>query len=171
MVSATTNDPSIEILKEAILLERRGRAFYLKVADQATNPPVKEFFEMMAHEEARHIEILENQFTAYIQNKQFAPMDAKDSQSAPQISQVLTEEVKQQITAADFESAAISAAMLMEERAVALYSQRAQATEDPQEEVLYQWLANWEQGHLKFLTQLDREIKEGIWNDNQFWPF
>ncbi len=171
MVNPATNNPSMEILKEAILLERRGQAFYRKVADQADNSSVKEFFEMMAQEEGRHIEILENQFTAYVQNKQFAPLDPKDSQSTPQVQQVLTDKVKQQITAADFEAAAISAAMLMEERAVALYSQQAQATEDPEEEVLYQWLADWERSHLKFLAQLDREIKEVIWNDNQFWPF
>ena len=59
----------------------------------------------------------------------------------------------------------------MEERAVALYSERADAAEDPSERTLYQWLADWERSHLSFLAQLDKEVREAIWNDNQFWPF
>jgi len=35
---------TLDILKRAILLERRGRSFYQKVADQTEQPTVKEFF-------------------------------------------------------------------------------------------------------------------------------
>ena len=59
----------------------------------------------------------------------------------------------------------------MEEKAIALYSRRAETAQDPAEETLYQWLAGWERGHLSFLAQLDKEIKEAVWNDNQFWPY
>ena len=40
-------DAALDILKEAILLEWRGRAFYRKVADQTQNEAVREFFETM----------------------------------------------------------------------------------------------------------------------------
>ncbi len=162
---------SIEILKEAILLEKRGQAFYSKVAEQSGNSEVKTFFETMAGEEAHHIEILENQFAAYVRNQQFLPLDNQDQESRPTDQVVLSDALKQQIAAADFEAAAISAAMLMEERAIALYSERAKATQDPAEETLYLWLADWERGHLSYLARLDREIKETVWNDRQFWPF
>ena len=162
---------TIDILKEAILLERRGQAFYRKIAEQSTNPVIKEFFDTMAGEEARHIEILESQFAAYVQNQQFEPLSSKDRESQPAAQLVLTDALKKQIAAADFEAAAISAAMLMEERAISLYSQRATTAQDPAEETLYLWLAGWERGHLSDLAQLDRQIKESIWNDRQFWPF
>lgn len=162
---------TIDILKEAILLERRGQAFYGKVARQTENAAVKEFFQTMAREELRHVEILENQFASYVQNEQFTPLSQQDQASEPLSALVLSADVKQQISAAEFEAAAISAAVLMEEKAVALYSERARAAQDPVEETLYQWLADWEQGHLSFLAQLDQEIKETVWNDNQFWPF
>ena len=45
-----SEDKTIEILKNAILLEKRGQAFYGKVAEQASGNAVKEFFEMMAGE-------------------------------------------------------------------------------------------------------------------------
>lgn len=167
MPSKTT----IDILKEAILLERRGQAFYGNVAGQVENQDVKAFFETMAEEEVRHVEILENQFTAYVENQQFAPVSPSTAADTPVSQLVLSREVMQKIAAADFEAAAISAAMLMEERAIALYSKRAESAEDPAEAALYQWLADWERGHLSFLAQLDREIKESVWNDNQFWPY
>ena len=162
---------AIDILKEAILLERRGQAFYQKVANQAEDPAVKAFFETMAQEEARHVEILESQFASYVQNRQFLTISARDQENEPVAELVLSQKVKRKIAAADFEAAAITAAMMMEERAVALYSKRAETTQDPAEGTLYQWLADWERGHLSFLAQLDREIKEAVWNDNQFWPF
>jgi len=162
---------TIDILKEAILLERRGQAFYLKVAEQSANPDIKGFFETMAGEEGHHIEILESQFAAYVQNQHFEPLSSQDQMSQPAAQLVLNDAVKKQIAAADFEAAAISAAMLMEERAIALYSKRAETAQDPAEETLYLWLAGWERGHLSYLAQLDREIKESIWNDRQFWPF
>lgn len=166
-----SNQTTIDILKEAILLERRGQAFYTKVAEQSSDPDVKEFFQTMAQEEVRHVEILENQFAAYVQNQQFLPIP-EDEREIPTVAKsVLSQEVREKIAAAEFEAAAIAAAMLMEERAVALYSKRAEAAEDPSEETLYQWLADWERGHLSFLARLDKDVRESVWNDNQFWPF
>ncbi len=162
---------SIEILKEAILLERRGHAFYRKVAEEAADNSVREFFDTMAREELQHIEILETQFSAFVQSNEFESIDPRPIETPPQVHPVLNDAVKKRIAAADFEAAAISAAMLMEERAIALYSQRADAATDPAEEVLYRWLAEWEQNHLASLVSLDKEIKEAIWNDQQFWPF
>ncbi len=171
MNQENSQHPSLEILKEAILLERRGRAFYKKVAEQANDSAVREFFELMAQEERQHIQILETQFTSFAQNEQFNSVDPTSVQSTPNAKQVLTQAVKQRIAAADFEAAAISAAMLMEERAIALYSKRAESAKDPEEAVLYRWLADWEQTHLEYLVALDKEIKEAVWNDQQFWPF
>ena len=161
----------IDILKEAILLEKRGRAFYQRVAEQSTHAAVKAFFETMAGEEARHIEILESQFAAYVRDQHFEPLAVQDQQNQPADQLVLSDELKTQIAAADFEAAAISAAMLMEERAIALYGQRAEKAQEPDEATLYRWLAGWERGHLSYLARLDRDIKESIWNDQQFWPF
>ena len=165
------SDTALDILKEAILLEMRGRAFYQKVAAQAKNAAVREFFETMVAEENHHVDILGAQLRSYRTNREFAPLDAADTQSQPLPDLILSDEVKQQLATADFEAAAISAAMLMEERAVKLYGERAAATGDAKEKALYQWLSNWEEGHLSFLAELDRDLKNAIWDDNQFWPF
>ena len=165
-----TEDKALEILKKAILLERRGNAFYQKVSEQAENDAVKTFFKHMAEEEAKHSATLAAQFKSYTENKRFISSDYHDSKSEV-ASKILTEELKGRISAAGFEAAAISAAMSMEEQAIQLYTERAQAAADPQEKALYEWLSDWEKEHLDYLSKIDRELTEGIWFDSQFWPF
>ena len=164
-------DSTVEILKQAILLEKRGQAFYSQVAGQATGKAVKQFFEMMAEEEVKHVKILSDQFKAYKDNSHFTPEAINDDHGNEVATKVLTHEMKNEISAADYEAAAISAAMSMEENAIKLYSERAENAEDPNEKALYDWLAKWEMQHLRFLSEIDRELKEEIWNDNTFWPF
>ncbi len=160
-----------EILKNAILLEKRGHAFYSKVAEQAEDQAVKEFFQMMADEESKHIQILSDQFKAFQAQNKFGPADYREEQGSEIPSKILTDDVKQAISAAAFEAAAISAAMSMEKNAIRLYADRAKTAEDPKEAALYGWLAKWETTHLDFLSEIDRELTEQIWYDNQFWPF
>lgn len=161
---------SEDILKRAILLEKKGRAFYGQVAAQASHPEVKRFFDMMAEEEGRHIAMLTEQFRSYQANAHFAPLDA--ASAAEDIAEkVMTADLVDAVAAADYEAAAISAAMAMEKSAVRLYADRAAEAADPQEKALYEWLSRWEQSHLRFLSEVDREITERIWHDNQFWAF
>jgi len=164
-------DKTIDILKNAILLEKRGQAFYSQVARQATGAAVKEFFEMMADEEVKHIRVLADQAKAYKTNKAFNPGDFDEAHYGAVAADVLNAQLKKEISAAQYEAAAISAAMSMEEKAIKLYSGRAAETDDPNEKALYSWLARWEEQHLHFLSEIDREVTEQIWYDNSFWPF
>jgi len=164
-----TETNTLDILKNAILLEKRGKAFYRTAADQSTNDDVKTFFETMAAEEVQHVKILSDQYKAF---KETGSFKTPDTSATGTISKdVLTSEVKGRINAADFEAAAISAAMLMEERAISLYAKRAEEAQDPEEKKLYHWLADWEKEHLAFLAAIDADLKESIWNDSGFWPF
>ena len=164
-----TENSSLDILKDAILLETRGEAFYRTAANQSTNDDVKAFFETMAAEEVQHIKILSDQFKAFKETGKFKAPDTSEMGAIS--SKVLTPEVKSRIAAADFEAAAISAAMLMEERAISLYAGRGKEAQDPEEQKLYRWLADWEKEHLEFLAAIDAELTERVWNDSGFWPF
>ena len=147
--------PSIQpmdILKEAHLLERRGRAFYLQVAAQTTNRDVADFFETMAAEEQRHMQVLENQMRSVSEARGWTALASEDADADPLADTILSDATKAHIAGADFEAAAVSAAMLMEEKAVALYTSRAEAAQVPEEKRLFQWLADWEKGHLTFLA-------------------
>jgi len=160
----------LDILKRAILLEKRGEAFYTRISEQTDNAAVKDFFRFMAEEETQHVAILSEQYRKF---RQAGKIDAAvhDARNSDVASQVLNSALKARLSAAGFEAAAISAAMAMEQRAISLYSQRARETDDAEEKALYQWLATWEGEHLRMLSDLDRELTESVWNDNQFWPF
>lgn len=162
---------TLDILKQAILLERRGKAFYTQVAQQTSNPDVKAIFEIMAKEEDLHEKYLSGQYKAYEKEGRFTALDLPKETDDGIASMVLNKEMKGSIEAASFEAAAISAAIDMENKAIKIYADQAEAATDPKEKELYQWLSDWEKTHHKILHQLDEDLKERIWNDNQFWPF
>lgn len=160
----------LNILKSALLLEMRGRSFYSKVAAQTDKEGVKAFFTMMAEEEEQHVRELSKQYKAYKADGAFVPSTANEG-GGDLADKVMTEGLKKQIDAAGFEAAAVAAAMSMEERAIRLYSEQAKASTDPEERSIYQWLADWERRHLEMLAEVDRDLTEDVWNDNNFWPF
>ncbi|MEI6884817.1 MAG: ferritin family protein [Bacteroidota bacterium] len=162
---------AIDILKMAILMEKRGFAFYTKVAENTPDPEIKHIFLVMAEEETKHVKFLADQFMHYGAEHKFAYNNLPDLEHEAFTTLILTEELKQKISAAGFEAAAISAAIDFEKKAIEVYSNQAKVTADPNEKALYNWLADWEKGHLKILNDIDNELKEKIWNDNQFWPF
>jgi len=159
----------LDILKGAILLEKKGKVFYEKTAAQTESAAVREVFETMAKEEEHHVEVLTGQFESYLKNGRLAIL-TYDANPEPVSSAVLTRQIRQEINASSYEAAAITAAMAMEDKAVAYYSGRAHATDDAEERNLYEWLATWEKTHLQFLTDIDKELQQNVWYDNQFWP-
>jgi rubrerythrin len=161
----------LDILKQAIVLERRGKAFYKNIAEKAENKAVREVFDMLAKEEQKHIQTLSEQFKAYRKDKKFISGDLYEKDTTRIASKILTREIKEKISAAGFEAAAISAGIAMEERAIKLYSESAQNASDPEARALYEWLATWEREHLNMLMDIDKSLLEKIWFDNQFWPF
>jgi len=164
------SNKTIDILKEAILLERRGKAFYTQAARNSESKSAKKIFEMMAEEEEEHINFLTRQFKNYITNKEFLDNNTPPEEDSTAI-EILTEQIKKEIDAAGFEAAAISAAIDFENRAIKIYSQRAEEASNPKEKELYQMLADWEKTHHHLLHQLNEDLKQDIWNDNNFWPF
>ncbi len=167
-----TVERSLEIIKQALLLEKRGKSFYSKVAEHTQHSSVREFFQLMAEEEQNHIHALLKQYKAMKERGRFEAGSFDESIDIRQTAdQVLTNEIIKLINGADYESAAISAAISMEERAVKVYSERAESATDDEEKKLYSWLTRWERAHLHQLLEIDRVISERIWNDNNFWPF
>lgn len=161
-----------DILKQAIIMEHRGKSLYEQVATQTENEDVRKIFNVMAEEEQTHIDFLQKQLKHYSQEGSF---DSNQLEKAPGhdaiANTILTREMVQDISGSGFEAAAISAAIDMENKSVEVYSNRAKETDDPNERELFEWLANWEKGHHKLLIDLNEQLTEKIWYDNNFWPF
>lgn len=162
---------ALDILKMAILMEKRGHAFYAAVAEKSPDEEIQHIFLTMADEETKHVKFLSEQYVNYEKQHGFKKVELPDVELEAYATLILSEEMKKKISSAGFEAAAISAAIDFEKRAIEVYSKQAISTSDPNEKALYQWLADWEKGHLKVLSDMDNQLKEKIWNDNQFWPF
>ncbi len=161
-----------DILKQAIIMEHRGKSLYQQVASQTSSEDVKKIFSVMADEEQTHIDFLQKQLAHYNKEGMF---DKNDLESAPGseaiANTILTDELVKDISGSGFEAAAISAAIDMENKSVEVYASQAEKATDPNEKELFQWLANWEKGHHKLLIELNNQLTEKVWYDNNFWPF
>jgi rubrerythrin len=160
----------IEVLKKALLLEKQGRAFYQRVSEDSKSKAVSSLFAIMAEEEGKHIDFLSKQFANFSAKGEFLQQEPEGGDETA-VQEILSSEIRGQISAASYEAAAISAAIEMENRAVSVYSGRAEASDDPREQKLYNWLAQWETGHLKFLAEINDGLLEEVWYESSFWPF
>lgn len=165
------NNRTLEILKMAILMEKKGQAFYTQVARTTASPEIKSIFEMMAKEEVEHEHFLSEQFRNYSQNKSFAHIELPRQEKDAFTDFILTDKIKKELSAASYEAAAISAAIDMENNAIRVYGERAAEATDTEEKALFAWLSDWEKTHHQVLLDIDKELKEQVWNDNNFWPF
>jgi len=153
-------------------MEHRGKAFYKKVAEQTDNDDVKKIFNTMADEEQLHIEFLGKQFAFYQKNNKFENQFVNTTQADESVvSLILSDNIKQKISGSGFEAAAISAAIDMENKAIEVYGERVANATDANEKELYIWLVNFEREHHKVLLELNKELTEKVWYDNNFWPF
>ncbi len=166
------NNNVSDVLKQAIIMEYRGKSLYEKVAEQTKSADARKIFNVMAEEEQTHIDFLKKQYSHYQKHKSFDKNDLKAAEGEEKIADmILTDEIKKDISGAGFEAAAISAAIDMETKSVEVYTSQAAKAEDPNEKELFQWLADWEKGHHKLLIELNKQLTEQVWYDNNFWPF
>jgi len=160
---------TVDILKNAILLEVKGRKLYEAVAEKTGSDALKEIFNMLVKEEQGHEELLRKQLVLVSNGKQFNA-EGLDDIDVPIVDPILTGKIKDEISAASYEAAAISAALEFEKNAVKNYGEKETAASSPDEKKLFGWLVKWETEHMQMLARLEDDLKEQIWYDNNFWP-
>jgi len=160
----------LEVYKSAIMMERHGKAFYEHVASMTESDAVRNIFAFMAKEEQLHLEQLSIQYAHYMRNNTFLIKEFPLGDTGF-VAKMLTKDICNQINAASFEAAAISAAIDFESKAVDVYSQAAKNATDVAQKAIFTWLSEWEKGHHRILNQLNAELREAVWYDNKFWPF
>ncbi len=162
---------TLNILKNAFLMERQGKHLYETARDKAENKSVKDFFQSLVDDEQEHMDILEKQFKAYMSSGKFVAGAYDNNGAAESAPDILSDAVIKNIDAAGFEATAITAAIGFEEKAVKLYALRSEETMDKEEKKLYKWLSVWESTHLNNLIELQKGLMDRVWEDNSFWPF
>jgi rubrerythrin len=164
-------EKKIEILKSAMILERKGLAFYTKLADEAKDENLKNLFEMLANDEVEHFETLKKQYLSLKKDSKFTVLLSHPKDREHLVSVVLSSELMNKLSKVTFETAAIHGALLFEKNAIDYYSKCYEEASDPEEKKLFEWLSVWEADHLKFLEELDTRIKDEILSTSDEWPF
>ena len=97
----------VNILKSAILMEKRGKSFYKKVSELAEDAEVKKIFTIMAKEEDVHIRFLSEQFAHLAGYKELKLISYKGNDEEGSIADmILSKDLKKKISASGFEAAA-----------------------------------------------------------------
>ncbi len=164
-----SEDKVLDIIKKAILLEHRGRSLYRTAAGETDSEGVKELFNTLADEEDNHIETLNRQYKSVAKGGGFDAGNLLEIKETGE-NDVLSGKIVKGISGAGYEAAVIAAALEFEKKAVEFYSAQAEAAGSDDEKTFFQWLADWEKGHMAMLAQIDKDLMESIWYDNSFWP-
>jgi rubrerythrin len=124
----------------------------------------------MAEEEDKHKTVLSQKYREY---ESSGSISSGMELGAPEVfaEKVLSEQIRREIGAAGYEAAGIGAAIELEKNAVKLYREEADKSGDEGAARLFRELAQWEQSHMTFLSNLYDDLIEESWNEADFWPF
>ncbi|MBT4511908.1 MAG: ferritin family protein [Chloroflexi bacterium] len=154
-------EKALEILRSAMKMEKDGREFYLKSAENSQSDIARNLFEVLAKEEIVHQEVIGEIYEALKSGNQWpdvkiTPVHDKNAENI--FSAALKD--PQQQTAATDDLEAVGIALKMEERAYRLYSDRAKESTYPAEENFYKALAIEEQSHIMSLRDTEEYLTD-----------
>lgn len=161
------NATAESVLKEAYFLELRGKALYQEALREGMSPELKELFTFFAKEEEGHAEILKEQLKKL---KSGLSIQLPTKPASSDLGSFSVKEIAAAVQAAGYEGALIGAALDFERRAYEFYRDQAETETEPAIQTLYSELADWEKMHMVLFADLDREVREKVWYDNNFWP-
>jgi rubrerythrin len=162
-----SEDRALIALSQAVKLERQGREFYLKAAEEAEDEKVHALFLSLASDEKMHEEIVLRQLEAiegggnYVLLPNLSVKDIDlDAKLFPAQIQETSKRVGTNPTMAD----AFHLALENEMRSYDLYRAAAKDTEDEAGKRMYQWLASAEMTHFDLLmNNYEAMISLGGW--------
>jgi rubrerythrin len=83
---------------------------------------------------------------------------------------VIDDSFRKSVKRGKFEMAVIGIGCDLEKKAITYYREQAQEAEDPDLRQLFTWLAEWEDGHLEHLLELEKMLQDEYWSDVGFSP-
>jgi len=161
-----------EVLKKAYQIEVDGYTFYSMVADRADKPAVRELFDKLARDEVQHKAFITNVMGSYEDKGVEAfNIQRRDPNLKAFTDTIYSSDFKAKAEDADFEMGVLSVGMTLEQRAIRYFSGAAAHADATEVRDFYQFLADWEKGHLEALQRLYNGVREDYWADGGFAPF
>ena len=151
----------LEILQNAMNMEKDGREFYLKAAQDSKSRLPQNLFEVLAKEEIVHQEVISEIYEAIKSGNQWPDVSITPvhSENAENIFSAALKDPQQQKVASD-DLEAVGIALKMEEKSFKLYSRRAKESDNPIEMEFYRALAHEEQKHITSLRDTEEYLTD-----------
>lgn len=153
---------ALEILQNAIQMERDGRAFYLNAAENSQTALAKNLFRVLADEEIGHQKAAQEIYNAIKAGKDWPEQTVSETHTVNSES-IFSAAMKDphyqsKKTADDLE--AVKMALEMEERSFKLYSERSKESVSEAEVSFYQALAHEERLHIVSLGDTEQYLTD-----------
>jgi rubrerythrin len=157
-------------LKDGIMTEIKGQQLYSHAATQTEDPSAKSMFETLAKEEEIHVQILQGQFESLSQEGRLDLSKVHPAEIDHGSGTVIDDAFRKSIKRGKFEMAVIGIGCDLENKAIAYYKEQAEKAEDPELRKLFEWMHDWEVGHLEYLSELERMMQDQYWAERDFSP-
>jgi len=166
------HDEIREVLKKAYQIEVDGYTFYSMAAERAAKPAVQELFDKLASDEVQHKAFITSVMGSY-EDKGVEAFNIRrrDPDLKAFTDTIYTADFRAQAEDADFEMGVLSIGMTLETRAIQYFSGAATSASEDEVRDFYQYLADWEKGHLEALQRLYGGVREDYWAEGGFSPF
>lgn len=170
-MNSSTQKLVLEAVKTAIITELRGLEIYQAAAAQASDPAAKQMFRALAEDEKAHKDFLEANYRSLLSTGEWSVPATPANLSPLEHSEIITPEFLQRVKGGSFEVGVIATGVLLEKTAIDFYRTQAVESPDPAARETFQFLADWEKGHLESLTELERRLRDQYFADQGFSPF
>jgi rubrerythrin len=166
------DQPTLEILGQALQIETDGYTFYQLIAERTTKPSVREVFEKLAQDEIAHQGFLRDVVSRYSQAGTAAfDIEQRRQEWKAFSDRVFGERFRAEARGATFEISALSIGMQLESRAIAAYEKAAAEAAASTVRDFYRFLGDWEKEHLEGLRRLYDSVRTDQWTQAGFEPF
>jgi rubrerythrin len=146
----------IDVLAEALKLERDGQEFYTKMVGQVLDEAGKAMFQQLADDEVNHYNYIERQYKALQEGKGWSTipeMALVDSIDAISLVFPSGEKAIQDLPAEPTEEDALLFGLGIEDKSFKLYHSSAERADDPEAKKLFLQLSGAERRHFEILMQ------------------
>ena len=155
----------VEILKEALQIEKEGEEFYRGAAETCTNPVAKHTFLALADQEHRHAQYFQAFYDAMVQEGQWPAPGVVDWEAVPvpDAARSIFDQARCKAASCDVVMCAeltqlYASAMEQERQTITLYRTQAEGATDDDEQAFFEFLVAQERGHLELLANTQKYL-------------
>jgi rubrerythrin len=161
----------LEAIKTAIITELRGYEIYKAAAERATDPSAKLMFKKLADDERHHKEFLEKNFHSVLEKGEWAVPATPENLTPLDDSDIVNPDFLKRVKGGSFEMAVVAAGVELEMSAINYYKKAAEECPDEESSRVFRFLAEWEDDHLRGLSDLQDRLKDEYFASQGFTPF